>query len=44
METEKLISLLCGDQFMNTKALPGIRYSIPGNERWTDGASLSEKG
>lgn len=22
METEKLISLLCGDQFMNTKALP----------------------
>ena len=27
METEKLISLLCGDQFMNTKALP--EYDIP---------------
>ena len=26
------------------KSTAGIRYSIPGNERWTDGASLSEKG
>ena len=36
METEKLISLLCGDQFMNTKALP--EYDIPSLEmsdgRW----------
>ena len=30
METEKLISLLCGDQFMNTKALP--EYDIPSLE------------
>lgn len=27
MDTEKLVSLLCGDQFMNTKALP--EYDIP---------------
>ena len=31
METEKLISLLCGDQFMNTKALP--EYDIPYKEK-----------
>ena len=30
METEKLISLLCGDQFMNTKVLP--EYDIPSLE------------
>ena len=30
METEKLISLLCGDQFMKTKALP--EYDIPSLE------------
>lgn len=30
METEKLISLLCGDEFMNTKALP--EYEVPSLE------------